>query len=131
MRSHFATASTQNDRFQEAGTMRSQIAAASQKKRNINVIPYAFTEHGLAMVANVLKSERAIKMSIAIVETFIHLAKQFLEYKKLAEQIKSLKQRIGEHDAQLNQIYNAIENLLDDKVQQKKWEERERIGFKK
>ena len=39
--------------------------------------------------------------------------------------------RIGEHDVQLSAIYDAIENLLDKKVEEKKWEERERIGFKK
>ena len=44
--------------------------------------------------------------------------------------IKSVKARLGEHDVQLNQIHDALENLLDEKVVQKKWEERERIGFK-
>ena len=41
-----------------------------------------------------------------------------------------IKERLGEHDAQLNQIYDAMENLLDEKASQRKWEERERIGFK-
>ena len=45
------------------------------------------------------------------------------------EQLRELKQRIGGHDVQLNQIYDAIENLLDDKTEQKAWKERERIGF--
>ncbi len=40
------------------------------------------------------------------------------------------KRRIGEHDAQLNQIYDAMENLLDEKASQRKWNERERIGYK-
>ena len=39
--------------------------------------------------------------------------------------------RPGEHDTQLNAIYDVIENMLDDKVEKKNWEERERIGFKK
>lgn len=47
----------------------------------------------------------------------------------LKEQLKEVKERLGEHDAQLNQIYNALENLLDEKASQRKWEERERIGF--
>jgi hypothetical protein len=38
--------------------MRSQIATASQGKRNINITPYAFTEHGVTMLANVLKVRR-------------------------------------------------------------------------
>jgi NTP pyrophosphatase (non-canonical NTP hydrolase) len=48
-----------------------------------------------------------------------------------ASQLKEIKERIGEHDAQLNQIYDAMENLLDEKAAERKWNERERIGFKK
>jgi cell division protein FtsB len=110
--------------------MRSQIVTASQSKRNINVMPFAFTEHGVAMVAMILKSERAVKMSMAIVKTFIQLRKQILDYDSLAKQIKALKLHLDGHDAQLNQIYDAIEDMLDKKVEEKKWEERERIGFK-
>jgi Ribonuclease G/E len=111
-------------------SVRSQIATASQGKRNINVTPYAFTEHGAAMVATVLKSERAVKMSVAIVKTFIQLRRQILDYDSLAKQIKALKIHLDGHDAQLNQIYDAIENLLDEKAEQKSWENRTRIGFK-
>jgi hypothetical protein len=49
----------------------------------------------------------------------------------MKEQLKEIKQRLGEHDVQLSGIYDAIENLLDEKAAQKKWEEREKIGFKK
>jgi hypothetical protein len=41
-----------------------------------------------------------------------------------------LREKIGDHDAQLNEIYTAIENLLDDNSKQRDWEDRERIGFK-
>jgi len=110
--------------------MRSQIATAYQSKRNVNVTPYAFTEYGVAMVATVLKSEKAVKMSVAVVKTFIQLRRQILDYDSLAKQIKALKFHLDGHDVQLNQIYDAIEDLLDKKADEKKWEERERIGFK-
>ena len=55
--------------------------------------------------------------------------------KKIAEQIQQLFDRIGEHDVQLGAIYDALENLMDEKTEEKVkkigWEERERIGFKK
>ncbi len=55
--------------------------------------------------------------------------------KKIAEQIQQLFDRIGEHDVQLGTIYEALENLTDEKAEEKvkkiNWEERERIGFKK
>lgn len=44
--------------------------------------------------------------------------------------MEEIKHRLGEHDIQLNSIYDAIENLLDEKAAQRKWDERERIGFK-
>jgi hypothetical protein len=49
----------------------------------------------------------------------------------LKEQLKEIRERLGEHDTQLNQIYDAVENLLDEKATQKKWDTRERIGFLK
>ena len=111
--------------------MSSQIVMTSISKRPKTAIPYAFTEHGVTMLASVLKSPKARKMNIAIVRAFIALRKLVLENNAVLEQLNQLKARLGEHDVQLNQIYDAIENLLDEKVDQKKWEERERIGFKK
>ena len=51
--------------------------------------------------------------------------------RNLKEQLKEIKERLGEHDVQLNQIYDAMENLLDEKAAQRKWGERGKIGFKK
>lgn len=86
------------------------------------------------MLSSVLKSEKAVKMNIAIVRAFIALRKFAAQYGNIIEQLTDLKERIGNHDAQLNQIYEALENLLDEKVetQEKKdtWTNRERIGFK-
>ena len=120
--------------LKEWSTMRSQFVTASQKKRNINITPFAFTEHGVTMLANVLKSRRAIKMSIAVVRAFISLKQMALQHKDLAERLeelrKELDERIGEHDTQLAAIYDAIENLLDEKTEKKNWEERNRIGYR-
>ncbi len=93
-------------------------------------LPFAFTEHGVTMLASILKSRRAIKMNIAIVNTFIALKHFALNYKDLAEQINEIRQTVSSHNEQLNQIYTAIENMLDDKAEQQTWKDRERIGFK-
>ncbi len=134
MRSQIVTASPQNINLQPVTAMRSQFVTASQKKRNIAITPYAFTEHGITMLASVLKSERAVKMSIAVVRAFIELKKAALEYSYLADQIQTLRMHLGNHDVQLNSIYGAIENLLEDKVdkkvEQEMWAKRKRIGFK-
>lgn len=133
MRSQIVTASAQDIDLHNNKPMRSQIATA-QAKRNSALTPYAFTEHGVTMLASVLKSERAVKMSIAVVRAFIDLKKNALQYNGVMEQIENLKDHLGEHDVQLNKIYEAIENLLDDKTEKElkenAWKSRKRIGFK-
>lgn len=112
--------------------LRSQIVTleAGGRGRYPKYLPFAFTEHGVTMLASVLRSEKAIKMNIAIVRAFISLRQFAINYKDLAEQINELKQTVGNHNGQLTQIYDALENLLEDKATVKKWEDRERIGFK-
>ena len=130
MRSQFVTSSSQRIENHNEGTMRSQIVTAFQSKRNTAITPFAFTEHGVTMLASVLKSERAIKMSIAVVRAFIELKKSASQYKELSEQLELIKHHLGEHDAQLNGIYEAIENLLDDKVEKQLTKTTRRIGFR-
>ena len=101
------------------------------KNRAGKYLPYAFTEHGVTMLASILKSQKARAMNIAIVRAFVALRKLIIQKDELIEFVKMLKTRIDEHDVQLSSIYMAIENLLDKKANEKKWEERERIGFTK
>ena len=123
----------------EWNLMWSQFVTASQKKRNIQVTPFAFTEHGVTMLASVLRSERAIKMNIEIVRAFISIRHYINKNKNISEQINDLRiemqKEFGERDVQIASIYDALENLLDkkeDEVEQRlKWEQRQRIGFKK
>ncbi len=123
LRSQIVTSSVQStDNYKAKG---SQIVTSNHG--GVRYLPYAFTEHGVAMLASVLKSETATKMSIAIVRAFIALRKFAIQYGELSEQ---LHERVGNHDAQLNQIYEAIENLLNEKQEQQSWKDRKRIGFK-
>jgi phage regulator Rha-like protein len=103
----------------------------SKGRGGTRYLPYAFTEQGVAMLSGILNSDKAIQMNIAIMRAFVEVRRALLRQSDLKEQLKEIKERLGEHDAQLNQIYDAMENLLDEKAAQRKWEERERIGFKK
>lgn len=111
--------------------MSSQIVMTSIKKRPKTALPFAFTEQGIAMLSGVLKSEKAILMNIAIMRAFVAVRKVLLLQNDLKEQLKFVKEKLQEHDVQLSQIYDALENLLDDKSLKTSWENRERIGFKK
>ena len=112
-------------------SVRSQNVTAFQNKRNTKVTPFAFTEQGVAMLSGILNSDKAINMNIAIMRAFVEVRKILLKQSDLKQQLNEIKDRLGEHDVQLNQIYDAMENLLDEKAAQRKWEEREKIGFKK
>lgn len=107
---------------------RSQFVTGSQKHRGN--LPYAFTEQGVAMLSGVLRSEKAINMNIAIMRAFVDVRKILLKQNNLNEQLLEIKERLGEHDVQLNELYDAMDNLLDEKIAQLKWKDRELIGFK-
>ncbi|MEO8111125.1 MAG: ORF6N domain-containing protein [Ginsengibacter sp.] len=114
--------------------MSSQFVMTSPGKRPKTALPYAFTEHGVTMLASILKSDTAVKMNIAIVRAFIALKKFAIQYDGLLEQLDELRGKIGGYDAQLNQIYEALENMLDKKAEEENkkeaWDNRKRIGFK-
>ena len=118
----------------EFESLRSQFVTSNQRGGS-RYMPFAFTEQGIAMLSGVINSSKAIEMNIAIMRAFVETRKLLHSNKKIAEQIKLLFDKIGEHDVQLGAIYNAIENLMDEKTEEKTkkidWAERERIGFKK
>lgn len=118
---------------QEYLSLRSQIATLEKKGRGAyaKYLPFAFTEQGISMLSGVLHSERAIEMHIAIMRAFIAIRQFLLQYNDLAGQIIEIKQSVSNHNEQLSQIYDAIEGLLEEKAEQKRWAERELIGFKK
>ena len=122
----------------EVGNMVSQNVIPSKSYFG-GALPYAFTEQGVSMLSSVLKSKKALQVNIAIMRTFVEVRKFAVQHNNFSQQLKQLRQelmeRIGEHDTQLNHIYDAIENLLDKEADNKEakeqWKERERIGFKK
>ena len=98
--------------------------------RTDKYLPYAFTEQGVAMLSSVLNSKRAIKMNISIMRAFIEIRKIVLSKKEIKKQLEELKKKIRVHDLQLSHLYEAIENLLNEKAAEIRWDERTRIGYK-
>jgi phage regulator Rha-like protein len=92
---------------------------STSKRGGTRYMPFAFTEHGVTMLASVLNSDNAVDMNIAIVRAFIAIRHFANSHEDLFEQIndlrKQLQTRIGEHDVRLTAIYDALENLLDKK----------------
>ena len=109
LRSQIATASS------GSAVMRSQIATAS--KRNIRFRPVAFTEHGAIMAANVLKSARAVQMSVFVVRAFLKMRAFLGDKRELAKQLaaleKELKQRLDIHEAAIVTVLQRVMDIID------------------
>jgi len=85
LRSQITTSAVQVVDNQEMNS--SQIVTSLRKHRGLSYLPYAFTQHGVTMLASVLKSTKARKMNIAIVRAFIDLKEFALNYGELAGQL--------------------------------------------
>ncbi len=80
--------------------------------KHSSALPFAFTEHGVAMLATVLRSERAVKISIHIIKAFIKLREFLSVHKELAQKLKKLESVVERHDAQIKSIFEAIRQLM-------------------
>jgi phage regulator Rha-like protein len=92
------------------------------------VTPIAFTEHGVTMLASVLRSKKAIQINIAIVEAFIVLREFALNYSEISSKLKELE---TQYNQQFKDVYEAINYLLKKDKQETEQEQRTKIGFKK
>lgn len=98
------------------------------KNRTGKYLPYAFTEHGVTMLASVLKSPKARKMNIAIVRAFVALRKTLLNIENLKAYIQELETK---YDKQFADIFEAIKFLITENQSSNSNTERVRIGYKK
>lgn len=112
--------------------LRSQIVTSSLESWGGNrYLPNVFTEQGVAMLSGIINSDKAIQMNIAIMRAFVELRRILLIKSDFKLQLDLIKDRLSGYDAQLNQIYDAIENIMDETVAKNKWDNRTRIGFMK
>jgi ORF6N domain-containing protein len=110
----------------ELENWRSQIATSNPgAKMGLRRAPYAFTEHGVAMLSAVLKSQRAVEMSILIVRAFVRLREYLATHKDLARKLEDVERTQLEHSAHIQQIFDYIERLLEPAPEPPK----RRIGF--
>jgi hypothetical protein len=93
-------------------------------------LPYVFTEHGVLMLANVLKSERAMKMSIRIIEIFVKVREMSLSHKDILLKLEKIEQKLLGHDESILLIFEYLKQLEQAKHHQDDQANRKRIGFK-
>ncbi len=118
----------------EQKCLRSQIAtsnisqiAISQNRGGRRYLPYAFSEHGVVMLSSVLKSKRAIQISIAVVNAFIKMREYLSTHKQISEKIMKFQKKFIEHDKHLITIYELINKLME---KPKEASKPKQIGFR-
>lgn len=93
--------------------------------------PYAFTETGVAMLSSVLKSDRAKKMNITIMRTFVALRKMALSYQEFMQAIDKVKGMVQGHDEQINLIFEYLKQFEESKKHELEQQNRKPIGYKR
>jgi len=87
-------------------------SSAALKTRNLQKPPVAFTEHGAIMLAMVLKSSRAIQMSVLVVRAFAHLRSGLRANDQVMRQLEQLEARVGKHDSDNAALLRAMRELI-------------------
>jgi phage regulator Rha-like protein len=96
----------------EDEALRSQIVISKKGRGGRRYPPYAFTEHGAIMAATVLNSKRAIEMSVFVVRAFVRMREMLAKNRQLAAKINELDRRLETHDTAIQDIIEAIKELM-------------------
>ncbi len=122
------------DEWEAAQRLRSQIAILKTARgRHRKYLPYAFTEHGSIMAANVLNSPRAVQMSVFVVRAFLKMRALFADTRDLARTLAALeaelKSRLDVHEAAIVDVLQRLMQLLDPPPPPEPDPPRRQIGF--
>jgi phage regulator Rha-like protein len=109
-----------------------QIGTSSSEHGGRRRRPYAFTEHGAIMAANVLNSARAVQMSVFVVRAFLKMRALLGDKRELAQKLasleKELKKRLDVHEAVIITILQRVMDIIDPPLIHQP--PKPRIGFK-
>ena len=105
----------------ESDSLRSQIVI-SKGRGGRRYLPYAFSEHGAMMAANVLNSKRAVQASVQVVRAFVRLRQLLASNAELASKLAELE---GKYDRQFKVVFDAIHQLMTPLASPRK-----QIGFR-
>ena len=97
---------------EEQESLRLQNATSKITRGGRRYAPYAFTEHGAIMAATVLNSARAVEMSVFVVRAFVRLREMLSTNQQLAGKIDELEERLDTHDASIQELIEAIRELM-------------------
>jgi hypothetical protein len=101
----------------EFAGLTSQIAISKASRGGRRTPPHAFTEHGSVMAANILRSDRAVQMSVFVVRAFISMRRMFVHQEDLARKVADIEKkhasRLDVHETAITEVLQQIMQLLN------------------
>jgi len=125
IRSQIATGRLQATDPERQNLNWSQFVTGSGLRRVTAYRPWAFTEHGVLMAANILRSERAVQMSVFVVRAFVRLREHIAANTAILKRLAEIDKTLLRHDSALRDVYQKLLPLLQPPADPPK----RRIGF--
>jgi hypothetical protein len=98
---------------QEVTNLMSQNAISKQEHGGRRKLPWAFTEHGVAMLSSVLRSPTAVRVNIEIIRIFVRLRRLMATPGELVQQLTMLAETVRLHDNQIKSIAQVLNRLME------------------
>jgi len=112
LKSRFVSAASQFNDSKEDNLNWSQFATSSSRHRGAAYRPWAFTEHGAFMVANILRSDQAVQMSVFVIRAFVRMREQIAANATILGRLAEIDRTLLQHDAALRDVYQKLLPLL-------------------
>lgn len=109
---------------EENEVLRSQFVTLEQGKYS-KYLPFAFSEHGILQLSNVLKSKQAVEVSIKIIDVFVQLRTMVLSNTEIRLEVEKIKKKVDNQDQNIEVIFRYFDELLEQKEKPRK-----EIGYK-
>ncbi|MBE5319648.1 ORF6N domain-containing protein [Pedobacter sp. MR2016-19] len=109
---------------EENEVLRSQFATLRHGQHS-KYLPFAFSEHGILQLSNVLKSKQAVEVSIKIIDVFVQLRTMVLSNTEIRLEVEKIKKKVDNQDKNIEVIFRYFDEILEQKAQPRK-----EIGYK-
>jgi phage regulator Rha-like protein len=113
---------------EEFSNWRTQFATSNSDRMGLRVPPFAFTEHGVLMLASVLNSEKAIQVNIQIVRIFTRIREAFTDNQSIKLEIEEIKKKLENQDKNIELVFTYLDELIE---RQENPTPRPSVGFKR
>lgn len=114
---------------EELENFRKQFGNSNKEIMGLRIPPFAFTEHGILMLASVLNTERAIQVNIQLVRIFNKMREMLQSNKELIVELEQLRDKINDHDNKFILIFDYLKQFDKNRKQQLNQTSRKRIGY--